>query len=107
MKFLVLALLGFFIAYSYDRGEDIEVRRGGDYGEKPDKPDEGKKKFDDIKSLVDETCNKCHNGSTHPVKFDSYEAYKKPNVKTRIENDTMPPGGGLSDEVKGRLLSVW
>lgn len=90
---------------SYEESEDIEVRRK-DPTEKP-KPTEPNKKWDDIKTLVADTCGTCHNGVVHPKKFDTFALYKVAGVKNRISNDTMPPGGGLPQDTKDKLLSVW
>lgn len=51
--------------------------------------------------LIDDNCSLCHNGSNQK-RIDS----KARLVASagRIANDTMPPGGGLSSEVKAILL---
>jgi len=101
--FLTCFVVGFIQCSSKD--EEIEIRRKPVETVKPG--DAGSEKWNDIKDLVDEKCSKCHNGATHPKTFDTLLAYKIPAVKNRITNDTMPPGGGLDDETKSKLLSVW
>lgn len=58
-----------------------------------------------IKPIVDRECVKCHNGKTHPLKFDSAASFKGSKAKTRIGNGSMPPNGQLKDDDKKALLS--
>lgn len=60
--------------------------------------------FLEIKADVDKHCAKCHNGSTHPLDFRSGPVFKGSKAKLRITNGTMPPAGGLPDDVKAKLL---
>ena len=58
--------------------------------------------WDEIKPLVEASCNKCH-GKTIGSAFnkDSFGA----KAQARIENGSMPPGGGLDSAIKSKLLS--
>jgi|GEM_PF-5679986 len=61
--------------------------------------------FVSIKVVVDRNCGGCHNGTTHPLRFDSSAKFKTAKVKTRIANGSMPPSPKrLSDEDKKALL---
>jgi hypothetical protein len=80
----------FLTGCSYDNDTDYEYRRGGPAGNGA--------------ALVAAKCGKCHNGSTHPLNFDSPEKFKTELVIKRISEGTMPPGGGLDAASKDGLL---
>jgi hypothetical protein len=61
--------------------------------------------WDDVKPLVEAKCGGCHNGTVHPLRFDTGAKFKASKAKLRISNGTMPPSGGLSDADKQRLLT--
>ena len=56
----------------------------------------------DVAALVSDHCGACHGpgkgqkGLATPARLKA--------AALRIENDTMPPGGGLSPEIKAKLL---
>lgn len=58
--------------------------------------------WDEIKPLVDENCNKCHGKSIGQA---FTKANYGPKAVARVANGTMPPGGGLSPDVKSKLES--
>ena len=51
-------------------------------------------------SLVAQTCNTCHGKSIGTAFGDTLPE----GAKKRVRNNTMPPGGGLDDTTKQRLL---
>lgn len=55
--------------------------------------------------LIANHCGKCHDGAKHPLKLDE-ASFKNPKVAKRISENTMPPGGGLADSVKAKLLEL-
>jgi hypothetical protein len=59
----------------------------------------------EIKPLVERHCGGCHNGTTHPLKFDTGAKFKGSKARVRISNGTMPPNGALPDDVKAKLLA--
>lgn len=62
--------------------------------------------FAEIKPTVDKNCGKCHNGSTHPLKFDTAAKLKASKAKLRVSNGTMPPSPhSISDADKQKLLA--
>lgn len=62
--------------------------------------------FADVKPVIDRNCGKCHNGSVHPLKFDTAAKFKGSKAKARIANNTMPPAPAvMSAEDKGKLLA--
>lgn len=77
---------------------------GNTYGDDPaPQPDAA---FDAVKPLVAKNCGGCHNGSTHPLKFDSGAKFKASKAKARLTAGTMPPSPKtISDEDKQALLA--
>jgi hypothetical protein len=65
-------------------------------------PDEA---FAAVKPVVDRACGSCHNGQTHPVRFDSAARFKTAEVRRRLETGQMPPGGRISASDKETLLA--
>lgn len=61
--------------------------------------------FDAVREDVRIDCGRCHNGSIHPLVFDTGEKFRGSRARDRIVDGTMPPGGGLADDVKRRLLA--
>jgi hypothetical protein len=66
---------------------------------------QGDPAWDELKPLVVANCGGCHNGTTHPLKFDSGAAFKRSKAKARISNGTMPPSGALAPDVKAKMLA--
>jgi len=61
--------------------------------------------WDELKPIVAANCGGCHNGTTHPLKFDSGAAFKRSKAKARISNGTMPPSGALAPDAKAKMLA--
>jgi hypothetical protein len=73
---------------------------------RPPKPGPaGDAAWDELKPIVAANCGGCHNGSTHPLKFDSGAAFKRSKAKVRISNGSMPPTGALAPDVKAKMLA--
>jgi hypothetical protein len=77
---------------------------GGGGGEEPAPQPSGDPEFDALKPILAEDCGGCHNGSVHPLKFDTPAKLKNSKAKLRVANDTMPPGGGLRTDHKTAIL---
>lgn len=58
-----------------------------------------------LQPLVAANCGKCHNGTNHPLKFDSGASFKASKAKLKISNGTMPPVGALAPDVKAKMLA--
>ena len=56
----------------------------------------------EVQGLLAEHCGGCHGPGKQQKAIDSKA--RLDDAKGRIGSDAMPPGGGLSDEVKGILL---
>ena len=94
MKFL---LYGAALILIIACGQQVIVEKGG-----KDKPEPPKEELsEEVQGLIDDHCGSCHadGGSQKPI--DSVARLEK--SQPRIANDSMPPGGGLSDEVKEQL----
>lgn len=74
--------------------------------EPPGPPPAADKAWDEIKPVVDRNCTKCHNGSVHPLKFDTAAKFKGSKAKARITDRTMPPAPAvMSDTDRQKLLT--
>ena len=97
---LILATVIILAAACGDGGGAYGDGGGDDGGQGPDDP-----AYAEVKPIVDRECGKCHNGSTHPLRFPNGAAFKASRAKARIANGTMPPGGGLKPDDKAALLA--
>lgn len=77
---------------------------GGGYDDAP--PQDDDPAWLEIKPVVDANCGGCHNGSTHPLRLDSKQAFRSAKVRTRITNGSMPPAPRkLAEADKAALLA--
>lgn len=81
------------------------VKSSSDDDPPPSPPPATDKAWDEIKPLVQTRCGGCHNGTVHPIKFDTAAKFKGSRAKARITDGSMPPGGGLSATDKQKLLA--
>lgn len=61
--------------------------------------------FEAVRPLVEQKCGPCHNGTVHPLKFDTGAKFKASKAKARITADTMPPTNKLDSDSKQKLLA--
>lgn len=55
-------------------------------------------------ALIEEHCETCHNGSIHPLEFNSEKIWLESKAKQKIESNQMPPNKALTAEEKESLL---
>lgn len=62
--------------------------------------------FDAVKPVIARNCAGCHNGSTHPLRFDSGAKFRASKAKAKLTGGLMPPPPKtISDEDKRALLA--
>jgi hypothetical protein len=61
--------------------------------------------YDDIESILSSKCTSCHNSSVQQPDLSSYNKAKTyaTDIKTSIENGSMPPTGGLTSSEKTKI----
>lgn len=100
MKAALILVLA-FLAFACSTQDEVV------YQEQP-KPKQGSGTPANLDSTVAQTCGTCHNGSTHPLKLQTTAQLKaSAKAKSEIEQNAMPPGGGLAPDKKATLLSVY
>jgi len=97
-----------------DKKDAVQVSDSSDSG----KPANSSISYtDDIKPLLEANCLRCHsenkmggdrNGAKIGVNFDTYSlaVANAKRANTRIQNGSMPPGGGISAEER-QLFQLW
>ncbi len=62
--------------------------------------------FAAVQPVIEKNCGKCHNGTTHPLKFDTAAKFKAGKAKARLTSGTMPPAPAtISSDDKNVLLA--
>lgn len=56
-----------------------------------------------LKGDVDKYCGNCHNGSQQQAFTEA--RWKSSTAKARVSNGSMPPGGGLPEAVKAKMIA--
>lgn len=73
--------------------------------EPPTKPPVADKAWDELKPLVQENCGSCHNGTVHPLKFDTGAKFKASKSRAKLEARLMPPPPRtISEDAKQKML---
>jgi hypothetical protein len=102
MRSLWLIALGFTLTACGSSGD-------GGYGggdNKPAPPPADDPEFAKVQPLIEKNCGKCHNGTTHPVKFDTAAKFNAGKAKARLTAGTMPPPPAtISADDKQALLA--
>lgn len=98
MRMIFCLLFLVMPACSYDDGNETVIRKKPRPAPAPADP------WVQLAPLVESSCGGCHGEGKPQLGIDSLDRLR--NAKPRIENDTMPPGGGLDPEVKAKLLGA-
>lgn len=98
MRALIVCFICFgLFACGYGESEETRYVRKKRENPKPDK-------WAELSTLVDAACGSCHGDGKAQAPINSLERLQE--SKPRIENDSMPPGGGLDPEVKAKFLGA-
>lgn len=77
---------------------------GGDNAPPP--PPAADPEFAAVQPVIEKACGKCHNGTVHPLRFDTAAKFKAGKAKARLAAGTMPPPPAtISAEDKQVLLA--
>lgn len=98
MKAFFLLAIVIFLA-SCGGNESVEYRKGP--SKKPTA--EPSPEYTEVALLVQAHCGKCHGPGKGQKGIDSPERVK--GASGRVANDSMPPGGGLPQDVKDKILN--
>ena|SRR3990167_3268525 len=97
---LSICLLVFVVFMTYGCGSADERT----YTNKP--PATADQAWLDLKPIVQANCGGCHNGTTHPLVFDSGAKFKASKAKAKLVAGLMPPPPAvISADAKAKMLT--